>query len=316
MTKIFFFFFIIIIIIFLQSPPQIQSQTIPRNISIFILAGQSNMAGRGGVYNDTATNTTVWDGVIPQECRSNPSILRLTAKLKWEIAKEPLHVDIDVNKTNGIGPGMSFADRLFYRFGHVGLVPCSIGGTKLSQWQKGEFLYEETVRRAKAAVASSGGGSYRGILWYQGESDTVDMVDASVYKKRLVKYFTDLRSDLDQPNLPIIQAVAKISYYQSSCGVALATGAGPYLDAVRKAQLKTDLKNVYCVDAMGLPLEPDGLHLTTSSQVRLGQMIAQSFADNIPNSAQPLYMPLLITSFCCSLYIIFLEILAPTLPFL
>ncbi|XP_010504056.1 PREDICTED: probable carbohydrate esterase At4g34215 [Camelina sativa] len=302
MTKI-FFLFSIIIIIFLQSPPKIQSQTIPRNISIFILAGQSNMAGRGGVYNDTATNTTVWDGVIPQECRSNPSIFRLTAKLKWEIAKEPLHVDIDVNKTNGIGPGMSFADRLFYRFGHVGLVPCSIGGTKLSQWQKGEYLYEDTVRRAKAAVASSGGGSYRGILWYQGESDTVDMVDASVYKKRLVKFFTDLRSDLDQPNLPIIQ-------------VALATGAGPYVDAVRKAQLKTDLKNVYCVDAMGLPLEPDGLHLTTSSQVRLGQMIAQSFADNIPNSAQSLYMPLLITSFCCSLSIIFLEILAPTLPFL
>ena len=47
--------------------------------------------------------------------------------------------------------------------------------------------------------------------------------------------------------------------------VALATGARPYLDVVRKAQLETDLENVNCVDAMGLPLEPDGLHLTTSS---------------------------------------------------
>lgn len=163
------------------------------------------MAGRGGVYNDTTTNTTVWDGVIPLECRSNPSILRLTAKLEWEEAKEPLHVDIDVNKTNGIGPGMSFANRVVNRFGQVGLVPCSIGGTKLSQWRKGEFLYEETVRRAKAAVASGEGGSYRAVLWYQGESDTVDMVDASVYKKRLVKFFNDLRSDLHEPNLPIIQ---------------------------------------------------------------------------------------------------------------
>ncbi|EOA24461.1 hypothetical protein CARUB_v10017718mg [Capsella rubella] len=301
MTKNLFFLFFFIIIIFLQSPPRIQSQRIPRNISIFILAGQSNMAGRGGVYNDTATNTTVWDGVIPLECRPNPSILRLTAKLKWEVAKEPLHVDIDVNKTNGIGPGMPFADRLFYRFGQVGLVPCSIGGTKLSQWQKGEYLYEETVRRAKAAVASSGGGSYRGILWYQGESDTVDMVDASVYKKRLVKFFSDLRSDLEQPNLPIVQ-------------VALATGAGPYLDAVRKAQLKTDLENVYCVDAMGLPLEPDGLHLTTSSQVLLGQMLAKTFVD-IPNSAKttvPLYLPLLVSSLCSLYYLIFFEVLRHT----
>lgn len=69
--------------------------------------------------------------------------------------------------------------------------------------------------------------------------------------------------------------------------VALATGAGPYLGAVRKAQLETELENVHCVDAMGLPLEPDGLHLTTSSQVRLGHMIADAFL-GIPNSAQPL----------------------------
>ncbi|CAH2064267.1 unnamed protein product [Thlaspi arvense] len=272
MNKILFFFFFFIVL--LLSPPQIQSQTIPSNISIFILAGQSNMAGRGGVYNDTATNTTVWDGVIPPECRSNPSIFRLTARLEWEEAKEPLHADIDVNKTNGVGPGMSFANRVVKRFGQVGLVPCSIGGTKLSQWQKGEFLYEETVRRAKAAVMTSAGGSYGAVLWYQGESDTVDMVDASVYKKRLVKFFSDLRSDLQHPNLPIIQ-------------VALATGAGPYVDAVRKAQLKTELENVHCVDAKGLPLEPDGLHLTTSSQVRLGHMMVDAFM-SIPNSARPL----------------------------
>ncbi|KAJ4904638.1 hypothetical protein Rs2_18589 [Raphanus sativus] len=257
MNKIFLY------IVFLLSPPQIHSQILPQNISIFILAGQSNMAGRGGVYNDTSKNIIVWDSVIPPESRSNPSILRLTANLEWEKAKEPLHADIDVNKTNGVGPGMSFANRVVNRFGKVGLVPCSIGGTKLSQWQKGEFLYEETVKRAKAAVAS-GGGSYQAVLWYQGESDTDDMVDASDYKKRLVKFFNDLRSDLQHPNLPIIQ-------------VALATGTGPYLGAVRKAQLETDLENVHCVDAMGLPLEPDGLHLTTSSQVRLGHMMADAF---------------------------------------
>ncbi|CAH8320511.1 unnamed protein product [Eruca vesicaria subsp. sativa] len=266
MNKIFVFF-----IVFLLFPPQIQPQTIPRNISIFILAGQSNMAGRGGVYDNTSKNIAVWDGVVPPECRPNPSILRLTAKLEWEEAKEPLHVDIDVNKTNGVGPGMSFANRVVNRFGQVGLVPCAIGGTKLSQWQKGEFLYEETVKRAKAAAVASGGGTYQAVLWYQGESDTKSMVDASVYKKRLVKFFNDLRNDLQHPNLPIIQ-------------VALASGGGPYVDAVRKAQLETDLENVHCVDAMGLPLEPDGLHLTTSSQVRLGQMMVDAFLA-IPSSA-------------------------------
>ncbi|KAG2325816.1 hypothetical protein Bca52824_008544 [Brassica carinata] len=267
MNKIFLFFIVVLL-----SPPRVHSQTVPRSLSIFILAGQSNMAGRGGVYNDTSKNIIVWDGVIPPESRSNPSILRLTAKLEWEEAKEPLHADIDVNKTNGVGPGMSFANRVVNRFGKVGLVPCSVGGTKLSQWQKGEFLYEETVKRAKAAAVASGGGSYQAVLWYQGESDTVDFVDASDYKKRLVKFFNDLRSDLQHPNLPIIQ-------------VALATGAGPYLGEVRKAQLETDLENVHCVDAMGLPLEPDGLHLTTASQVRLGQMMVDAFFA-IPSSAE------------------------------
>lgn len=79
--------------------------------------------------------------------------------------------------------------------------------------------------------------------------------------------------------------------------VALATGAGPYLDAVRKAQLETGLENVHCVDAKGLPLEPDGLHLTTSSQVRLGQMMVDAFLA-IPNSAKPLSGFSVLVMFC------------------
>lgn len=169
---------------------------------IILLAGQSNMSGRGGVQNNT------WDGFIPLQSQPNPSILRLTAGLTWVKARDPLHKDIDVNATCGVGPGMSFANRVLEvdpRLGPIGLVPCAIGGprgTKISDWGKGGFLYNQLVTRATAA--RSGGGSILAVLWFQGESDTVNEVDAKKYKGRLANLFNNLRADLGSPLLPIV----------------------------------------------------------------------------------------------------------------
>ncbi|XP_016454071.2 putative carbohydrate esterase At4g34215 [Nicotiana tabacum] len=226
--------------------------------NIFILSGQSNMSGRGGVFNHTSPAGMVnltWDGVVPPECQPNPSIVRLSAELIWVEAKEPLHKDIDVNKTCGVGPGMSFANTLLKRdqnIGVIGLVPCAIGGTNITQWARGGCLYNEMIRRTKAAL--QGGGTIRGMLWYQGESDTVDLEDATLYKGRLKKFFKHVREDLQLPTLPIVQ-------------VALATAPGPYMEVVRKGQLGLKLPNLRCVDAKGLPVGPDFLHLTTPAQV-------------------------------------------------
>lgn len=169
--------------------------------NIFILAGQSNMAGRGGVSRGK------WDGNVPTECSPNPSILRLSAQLIWEQAHEPLHADIDLGKTCGIGPGMAFANEVLRAkgsgFGEVGLVPCAVGGTRIGEWGKGTRLYSELVRRARESVR--GGGVIRAFLWFQGESDTVRKEDAEGYKGNFEKLVLDLRSDLHLPNLPVIQ---------------------------------------------------------------------------------------------------------------
>ncbi|MED6218581.1 hypothetical protein PIB30_027919 [Stylosanthes scabra] len=238
--------------------------------NIFILAGQSNMAGRGGVNETTAT----WDGVVPPQCRPNPSILRLNAQLEWVEAQEPLHADIDVTKTNGVGPGMAFANRILEKqpgMGLIGLVPCAIGGTNISEWERGKVLYTRMMKRVKASLQLQGGGGVEALLWYQGESDTLLLSDAKSYRRRLRKFFSDLRADLNSPLLPIIQ-------------VALASGEGPYMEVVREAQLDTDLLNLRTVDAKGLPLGPDGLHLTTQAQVSLGQMMADAFLQFVPTS--------------------------------
>jgi len=68
--------------------------------------------------------------------------------------------------------------------------------------------------------------------------------------------------------------------------VAIASGEGPYIETVRQAQLQIDLLNLKTIDAMGLPLEPDHLHLTTPAQVTLGEKLAYTFLQFLPKQPQ------------------------------
>ena len=66
--------------------------------------------------------------------------------------------------------------------------------------------------------------------------------------------------------------------------VALASGYhSDLITTVRQAQLFLRLKNVRTVDAWGLSLGLDGLHLNTEGAVRLGQMFAHTFLSFKPN---------------------------------
>ncbi|CAA0826463.1 Probable carbohydrate esterase [Striga hermonthica] len=224
---------------------------------IFILSGQSNMAGRGGVDKHKH-----WDGVVPPECSADAhKISRLNAHLQWEAAHEPLHRDIDSKKTCGVGPGMSFANAVKERVGAVGLVPCAVGGTAIREWARGAHLYENMVKRAKAAAA---GGEIKGLLWYQGESDTASQQDVDSYKDNLEALIHNVRADLDLPSLPFIQ-------------VAIASGDEKFLEKIREIQKGIDLPDVVCVDAKGLALKEDNLHLTTEAQVELGRKLADAY---------------------------------------
>lgn len=174
----------------------------PSNKLVFILAGQSNMAGRGGVVANR------WDGVVPGDCAPSPAVLRLSPDLRWEEAREPLHAGIDAaNHAVGVGPGMAFANALL-RSGRaggavVGLVPCAVGGTRMAEWGRGTELYAEMLRRARVAVET--GGRIGALLWYQGESDTVRWSDATEYGRRMGMLVRDLRADLGIPHLLVIQ---------------------------------------------------------------------------------------------------------------
>ncbi|OEL18463.1 putative carbohydrate esterase [Dichanthelium oligosanthes] len=240
---------------------------------IFVLSGQSNMAGRGGVHHRR------WDGVVPPECAPDPSIQRLSAELQWEEAREPLHADIDTAKTCGVGPGMVFARAVLPRLREeegtpggegartgtgLGLVPCAVGGTAIREWARGERLYEQMVCRSRVAARD---GEIEAVLWYQGESDAESDADTAAYRGNIERLIANVRADLGMPHLPFIQ-------------VALASGDKRNIEKVRSAQLSVNMPNVVTVDAMGLALNEDNMHLTTESQVKLGKMLAEAYIKN------------------------------------
>ncbi|XP_066368329.1 probable carbohydrate esterase At4g34215 [Miscanthus floridulus] len=235
---------------------------------VFLLAGQSNMGGRGGATSGT------WDGVVPPDCAPSPRILRLSPSLRWEEAREPLHAGIDLHNVLGVGPGMPFAHALLrsWRSGRrrpavVGLVPCAQGATPIANWSRGTPLYDRMLARARAAMQQTANGPrprLAALLWYQGEADTIRRQDADVYTSRMEAFVRDVRRDLGMPDLLVIQ-------------VGLATGQGKFVDIVREAQRRVSLHNVKYVDAKGLPVASDYTHLTTPAQVQLGKMLAASY---------------------------------------
>ncbi|XP_078167365.1 putative carbohydrate esterase At4g34215 [Carex rostrata] len=232
---------------------------------VFLLAGQSNMAGRGPLSLAGQSND------LSDQYGPHLSVLRLNRWLHWETAREPMHYDIDVNKSCGVGPGLVFAKALLQKVHSanenvvIGLVPCAVGGTKIQKWAKGLGLYDSMVQRAMAAVdGKRGGGKIEALLWYQGETDTINLDDAEIYAEKMETLIINIRADLGLPHLPVIQ-------------VALASGEGNYTGIVRAAQKGIQLQNVRTVDAYRLPLLNDNLHLNTVAQIHLGHMLAQSY---------------------------------------
>jgi hypothetical protein len=157
-------------------------------MDVFLLIGQSNMSGRGQL-----------DQVEPVD----DARIDMFRDGRWERAREPLHTD---RGTAGIGLGMSFAAELL-RQGvseRVGLVPCAVGATSLSQWEPGAELFGRAVAVSRDALVASEGSMLRGVLWHQGENDSADEQRAATYGERLSGMVAALRRELGAPDVPFV----------------------------------------------------------------------------------------------------------------
>ncbi len=174
-----------------EEPEKEQAVQANKNLEIYLLIGQSNMAGRAEIEpQDRDSLNHVW-------------LFTGTGGKEWEKAANPLNKYSTVRKElsmQKLGPGYSFARKMADASPgrEIGLVVNARGGTALSEWMPGENLYNEAVKRAKAAMKY---GTLKGIVWHQGESD---VSKSDIYLGKLTLMIEKLRSELGNSALPFV----------------------------------------------------------------------------------------------------------------
>ena len=163
-----------------------------KNLEIFLLIGQSNMAGRAAI-----------DPSISQDTSKIINTWLFKDSADWVPAKNPLNLYSTHRKNvnqQRIGPGYGFSLRIQKALPEkqIGLVVQARGGTSIDLWKRGNELYDNAVKKALQAKES---GTLKAVLWHQGESDNGS---ADTYLEKLIVLITSLREDLGLDSLPFI----------------------------------------------------------------------------------------------------------------
>ncbi|RZK62939.1 MAG: sialate O-acetylesterase [Hymenobacter sp.] len=225
---------------------------------LYLLIGQSNMAGRGVVE--------------AQDTVPNRHVLRLNPAGQWEVAKGPLHFD---KPGAGVGPGMAFGRAMAAQDTSltIGLIPCAVGGAGLEAWLPGAYFadtqthpYDDALARARLALAA---GTLAGIVWNQGESDTSPAKSAN-YAPKLRTLIARLRADLQAPAVPFVAGQLPL-FPQSVTDVAGVARVNAAL-----AGLRATVPHYACVPATGTTDRGDHLHLDAASARLMGERYAQA----------------------------------------
>jgi len=207
---------------------------------VFILAGQSNMRGRGmPIDPGQPTNSRLLDW----------------HKTQWVVASDPLAYP--PASDDGVGPGMSFGLDAIADLPSktLGLVQCAIGGTPIVAWIPTGFAYKDCLDQV-----SDAGGLVSAVLFLQGETDSENQSKAQHWREHFEQMLAGLRATFG-PELPVI--LAEIGH--------LNPDDYPYQNIVRNAQdaaASEDYK-VALVHTDDLPTA-DGVHFTVDAYKTLG----------------------------------------------
>lgn len=230
----------------LVSQAQAQSK-----LQIFLLAGQSNMAGRGIVQ--------------AQDKEPIAGVMALNKEMQWQPAVDPLHWDRP--EIAGVGMGRSFgkAIRAAHPEMEIGLVPGAFGGSALHEWVPGSMHYKNAVERTRAALQR---GVLRGILWHQGEADSADLDKARSYLTRWVPMMTSLKKDLNAEDVPVIVGQLGQFFVRS-----------PYARIVNEqlAMIPATVQNTAFVPSHGLKHKGDDVHFDAPSLYEFGRRYAHAW---------------------------------------
>jgi len=247
------------------------------NFYIYLCFGQSNMES-GGQMNEADRTVDKRFQVLADFDNAS----RGWKKGNWYDAVPPL---------TARGRGISIVDY----FGRtmvsnlppnirVGIVKCSVSGTKIELWDKDSYKnyltnlpasdswkitaanvydgnpYQYLVSLAKIAQKD---GVIKGILIHQGESNFED----PDWPKKVKKIYGDLMKDLDLKPADVKLLAGEVVNADHQ-------GEKAAFNEILK-KLPATLPNSYTVSSAGLPCNPDHLHFTPEGQREFGRRYAE-----------------------------------------
>ncbi len=234
------------------------------NFHLFLLVGQSNMAGRGKV--------------TPADREPDPRVLMFDKEGRWTPAVDPMH--FDKPSAVGVGLGRTFGREVAKaRPGvTIGLIPCAVGGSPIEAWEPGAFdkatkthPWDDAIKRARAALPW---GVLKGILWHQGESDG-NAERAPLYSRRLHDLIIRFRSELAAPEVPFLAG---------QMGLFPEKPWSPEKKIVDRVHrdLPKQIENTAFVSAEGLTDKGDRVHFDAESYRELGRRYAATYLEMEP----------------------------------
>jgi len=228
-----------------------------QTVTVYLLAGQSNMLGRGETSALPAALTGAQHDVMFDDSGAFDALAPAGGS-SGEFGPEVLF-------------GRTTADALSSR--QIALVKHAVGGTNLaSDWDpSGGPQYTTFINRVDTALQRIRDMGLEpelgGMLWMQGERDSRDQAMADAYQTNLVNFITAVRDHLDEPDLPFIIGLPTES---------LPPGNYPYQDTVRAAQryVNESMGSTAIVETADLTLKSDNVHFDGAGQIGLGERFA------------------------------------------
>lgn len=214
---------------------------------VFILAGQSNMMGRGRTAD------------LPEHLKEQPkNISFYTHGRKSKIAKY-----------NMFGPEVQFSHAMSKTFPNdkIVIIKSVASGSAISEWLPGAPLYQGLLRQI-GFVTDPAATNIEAIVWMQGETDARNTETAEKYEGNLKIFIASLRKDLKAENVPFI--LGRITQKDINF---------PMEKQIRAAQdqIGKENPNIIVIPTDDITKIYDKVHFDAKGQVELGRRFAIGF---------------------------------------
>lgn len=219
-------------------------------IGVFVLAGQSNMAGWGKTSELSAP------------LRSGPANMLFYGSNNERV----------LGGGRNFGPEVGFAHEISrnYPQKEFMIVKYAVSGTSMNLWSPREGKKPGLYRNLLAQISEATKGrdvEYLGFFWMQGEADSGDSNLSREYGMNLKNFVKGVRNDLDTPNLPFVYGqVNPPQRYR-------------YAEDVRSAQeeAEKEIPHARMVHTDDLGRQAGDLHFDSRGLVELGERFAGEY---------------------------------------